>query len=407
MLNWLMEQTILISLIAVILLISHKQILKHLGAHHTYALWLVVPMLLISSAIIHLVPNLLSNSRIIQLEHYRVLADKTLADSELFLSASTLLAIWSIGLVVMLLVIGLQAIKLKHLIAHSSPFVMPEARLPIIQHREIHSPMLVGLRRPNIIVPLGFERLTVNQQAAVIEHEQYHHHRGDIALNIIAYAILSIFWFNPISWIAYRRFRDDQELACDAQITASMSTNEKIAYSRALLTYSQQAHIGMLHTHYGNKHILRERILQMKKQHGKSTLAIVGLTLGLGFASLMLNQQVQAGDHNDSAHAAKKQPIHPLTRVEPKYPKAAVNANQNGFVQLEFDIKKSGAVSNVSVIKSSPKGVFDKQAVKALKQWTYKKSKQGEKSVQVQLDFIIDEPAADVERIKVTANKSV
>ncbi|MEC4725138.1 M56 family metallopeptidase [Shewanella sp. D64] len=391
MLNWLMEQTILISLIAVILLISHKQILKHLGAHHTYALWLVVPMLLISSAIIHLVPNLLSNSRIIQLEHYRVLADKTLADSELFLSASTLLAIWSIGLIVMLLVIGLQAIKLKHLIAHSSPFVMPEARLPIIQHREIHSPMLVGLRRPNIIVPLGFELLTVNQQAAVIEHEQYHHHRGDIALNIIA----------------YRRFRDDQELACDAQITASMSTNEKIAYSRALLTYSQQAHIGMLHTHYGNKHILKERILQMKKQHGKSTLAIVGLTLGLGFASLMLNQQVQAGDHNDSAHAAKKQPIYPLTRVEPKYPKAAVNANQNGFVQLEFDIKKSGVVSNVLVIKSSPKGVFDKQAVKALKQWTYKKSKQGEKSVQVQLDFIIDEPAADVERIKVTANKSV
>ncbi|WP_065204425.1 M56 family metallopeptidase [Shewanella woodyi] len=403
MLNWLMEQTILISLICAILLVGHKQILKLFGAHHTYALWLAIPMLLLGSAIIYLVPNLLSNSRITQLEHYRVLADRTLADSELFLSTPTLLAIWSLGFAFMLMTIAVHAVRLKQLINHCSAFTSIETHLTVIQHQNIHSPMLVGLRKPKIIVPYGFEQLSIAQQTAVIEHELYHHRRGDIGMNLIAFSLLSIFWFNPICWLAYRRFRDDQELACDAQITTSMNTDEKIAYSRALLTYSQQAHIGMLHTHYGNKNILKERILQMKKQHGKSTLAIIGLTLGLGFSGLMLNQQVQAGDNHDSTHAAKKQQIYPLTRVEPKYPKAAIEAKQNGFVQLEFDIKKSGAVANVSVIKSSPKDVFDKQAVKALKQWTYKKSKQGAKGVQVQLDFVIDEPAADVERIKVTA----
>ncbi|EDQ02755.1 energy transducer TonB [Shewanella benthica] len=57
--------------------------------------------------------------------------------------------------------------------------------------------------------------------------------------------------------------------------------------------------------------------------------------------------------------------VHPLTHVEPKYPAAAVKANQNGYVQLKFDINKSGMVSNIKVIKSSPTGVFDKSAVKA------------------------------------------
>lgn len=156
----------------------------------------------------------------------------------------------------------------------------------------------------------------------------------------------------------------------------------------------------------------------MKKQHGKSTIAIIAMTLGLGLASLMLNQQVLAGDHQSSSKESAKESsekstkaiksqahsIHPLTRVEPKYPKEAAEANQNGYVQLKFDISKSGMVSNVKVIKSSPKGVFDKSAVKALKQWVYKKSKKGAKGSKVQLDFVIDEPAANVERIKVTAN---
>ncbi len=407
MFSWLMEQTLLVSLIAILFLLSHKPVLRLLGAHHTYALWMAIPMLLLGSALIHLVPNLLSSSRIVQIEHYRVLADNTLANTAFFLSTPNLLIIWCIGLIVMLFAIGLQARKLTHIIEHSTPFAALNAQLPVIQHPRIHSPMLVGLHRPKIVVPSGFEQLSSKQQSAVIEHEQYHHHRGDIAINIIAYAILSIFWFNPICWIAYRRFRDDQELACDAQITASMNTDEKIAYSRALLTYSQQASIGMLHTHYGNKHILKERILEMKKQHGKSTLAIIGLTLGLGFTGLLLNQQVQAGDHqNSTEQSAKKhgQDIRPLTRVEPKYPIEAAKANQNGYVQLEFDISKAGMVSNVTVIKSSPTGVFDQSAITALQQWIYNKSAHGAKGAQVQLDFVIDEPEAGVERIKVTAH---
>ena len=101
--------------------------------------------------------------------------------------------------------------------------------------------------------------------------------------------------------------------------------------------------------------------MQMKThQKGQSGLAVIGLTVALGLSSLLLNQQVLAGDD-------KNQDIHPVIRIEPAYPAAAVEANQNGFVVMKFDITPTGEVNNIKVIKSSPTAVFDASAIKALK----------------------------------------
>lgn len=136
--------------------------------------------------------------------------------------------------------------------------------------------------------------------------------------------------------------------------------------------------------------------MQMKNsQKGQSGLAIIGLTIALGLSGLLLNQQVQAGAH-------EHEDVHPLTRVEPKYPIEAVKAHQSGYVQLKFDISPSGAVSNVSVIKAVPEAVFEKSAINALEQWRYKTSTKGLKGAKVQLDFMIEPPTSNVERVKVT-----
>lgn len=437
MINWLTQQSILLSLVCGLILLFHKPLLKQLGAHHTYSLWLGIPLMLLGSVVLQFLPNLLAESKLETFEHYRVLATLAVKDSQSLISTPIMLAVWLSGMAIMFGLLLLQRRYLSQLLSTSKPYSQrpssqelasstatahrrhseysqTDGPLPILQSVDITSPMLTGIVNPMIVVPSDFNKLSASQQQAVLEHEQYHHDRGDIITNLLAYSLLAIFWFNPLSWLAYRRFRDDQELACDAQITSSMNTDDKIAYSHALLAYSQHAQMGMLHTHYGNKHILKERIMQMKKQHGKSTLAIVAITLGLGFASLMLNQQVQAGDHasssKESAKALSKKPakshqqdVAPLTRVEPKYPIKAAEAKQNGHVQLKFDISKLGAVSNVKVIKSSPTGVFDKSAIIALQQWVYTKSPKGVKGAKVQLDFVIDEPNTDtdIERIKV------
>ncbi|ABV88525.1 TonB family protein [Shewanella pealeana] len=396
MMLWMAQQTLLLSLVCGGLLLSHRLLQQHLGAHRTYHLWLAIPALLISSAIMVMLPSPLSAVQANQLAHYSVMAGKAISAVQTTDYANLLLLTWLVGVGIMFILLLLQAIGLKRILRTAIPLEHQDAALPTLQHPSVQSPMLVGISNAKILLPTSFNRLSDDERQSIIAHEQYHHQRRDLISNLLAYLTLTVFWFNPLCWLAYRRFRDDQELSCDAHVTRALSKQQKISYSQVLLAYSQQAHHGLLHTHYGNKNILKERIMQMKtSQKGQSGLAIIGLTICLGLSGLLLNQQVQAGAHEHNE-------VHPLTRVEPKYPISAVEAHQSGFVKLKFDISPSGAVSNVSVIKSSPEAVFDKSAVTALEQWRYKESTKGFKGAKVQLDFMIEPPATDVERIKVT-----
>jgi TonB family protein len=57
--------------------------------------------------------------------------------------------------------------------------------------------------------------------------------------------------------------------------------------------------------------------------------------------------------------------------VEPKYPEHAYKNGIEGWVWLEFDIDKSGAVTDVSLIDSYPEKTFDKAIINAVKRWKY------------------------------------
>ncbi|QKJ21857.1 energy transducer TonB [Poseidonibacter lekithochrous] len=61
-----------------------------------------------------------------------------------------------------------------------------------------------------------------------------------------------------------------------------------------------------------------------------------------------------------------------LKKVNPKYPRRAKMKKQAGSVQLAFDIDKEGLVSNVKILDSNPKGVFEKSSIRAIKKWKFK-----------------------------------
>ncbi|TRY28768.1 energy transducer TonB [Aliiglaciecola sp. M165] len=66
-----------------------------------------------------------------------------------------------------------------------------------------------------------------------------------------------------------------------------------------------------------------------------------------------------------------------------------------GWVELAFDIDKSGNPINISVVDSHPSGVFDDEGIKALSKWKYKPELVDgnpvvQKDRRVKLDFILD-----------------
>jgi beta-lactamase regulating signal transducer with metallopeptidase domain len=128
-------------------------------------------------------------------------------------------------------------------------------------------PMLVGAWEPRIVLPADFEaRYTQEEGALVLAHERAHVQRGDALANAIATSWLCLFWFNPFLYWAIRRFRFDQELACDAQVLAT-SGSARRSYADALLKVQLSVdHVEAvpLGCHWRAGHPLAERIMMLR-----------------------------------------------------------------------------------------------------------------------------------------------
>lgn len=61
----------------------------------------------------------------------------------------------------------------------------------------------------------------------------------------------------------------------------------------------------------------------------------------------------------------------PMVRVPPQYPERALQRGIEGRVLIEFTISKSGSVKDAKVIAYEPSQIFNKAALKAVKQWKY------------------------------------
>lgn len=90
-----------------------------------------------------------------------------------------------------------------------------------------------------------------------------------------------------------------------------------------------------------------------------------------------------------------EQDASPVVRMEPKYPMEAARNGLEGWVELSFSIDTTGQVTDVKVIQSEPRRVFDQAAMQALKRWKYRpKVIDGQAIVQsglaVRLDFNLD-----------------
>jgi TonB family protein len=58
--------------------------------------------------------------------------------------------------------------------------------------------------------------------------------------------------------------------------------------------------------------------------------------------------------------------------TDPVYPPAALRDHVEGWVELVFTITESGAVRDIEVVDSEPRGVFDSAASQALGAWRFK-----------------------------------
>ena len=81
-----------------------------------------------------------------------------------------------------------------------------------------------------IALESGFDAAERRQ---VLLHELTHLKHGDLGGNQLAALILAICWWNPVIWLAFRRFRRDMEIYCDYD--AARLSGDKKAYATTLV----------------------------------------------------------------------------------------------------------------------------------------------------------------------------
>ena len=99
----------------------------------------------------------------------------------------------------------------------------------------VKSPFILGVVRPRICLPPTLEG---TERECVLAHEKAHLARRDHWWKPLGWLFLSVYWFNPLLWIAYILLCRDIEYACDEKVIRGMDREETAAYSAALLSAS-------------------------------------------------------------------------------------------------------------------------------------------------------------------------
>ena len=143
--------------------------------------------------------------------------------------------IWCIGVICCLAYALISFIRLKMKVRASK-----KIGRNIYACDEVVSPFILGILRPVIYIPSGMGRETTDY---VIAHENAHLKRGDHFWKPLGFIILSVYWFNPLCWVAYILLCRDIEYACDEKVIRDKDNEYVNSYSQALLDCNAQRKI--------------------------------------------------------------------------------------------------------------------------------------------------------------------
>lgn len=99
----------------------------------------------------------------------------------------------------------------------------------------IPAPFILGIFRPKIYLPTSMDEADTKYVTA---HEKAHLRRGDHIWKPFGFLLLTVYWFNPVMWLAYILLCRDIELACDERVIGELGAESKKPYSDALLNCS-------------------------------------------------------------------------------------------------------------------------------------------------------------------------
>jgi uncharacterized protein (TIGR03435 family) len=117
-------------------------------------------------------------------------------------------------------------------------------RVHLFLHTELTSPMTCGIAEPSIGLPIEAREWSATELRQALIHEAEHIRRGDWVVLVLSRVACSLYWFQPLVWIAARRLNLESEYACD---DAVVRVGERASYAQQLVSMARRLSEGVSH----------------------------------------------------------------------------------------------------------------------------------------------------------------
>ena len=135
--------------------------------------------------------------------------------------------LWLLGAIIMLAYTAISYLTLRNKL-RTAVILLDN----IFQCETVSSPFVLGILNPRIYLPYNMDGQNLHH---VVAHEQAHIRRKDHWWKPVGFLLLTVYWFNPLMWVAYILLCRDIELACDEKVIAELGNEQRADYTQALV----------------------------------------------------------------------------------------------------------------------------------------------------------------------------
>lgn len=113
--------------------------------------------------------------------------------------------------------------------------------IPVYSTAFLKSPVIVGLFRPCIYLPIhlisGYRAADIRY---ILLHELQHYKHKDALANYLMNIASTLYWFNPFVWYALKEMRNDREIACDTSVLKMLEEDAYEEYGSTLINFADK-----------------------------------------------------------------------------------------------------------------------------------------------------------------------
>ena len=144
-----------------------------------------------------------------------------------------LLSLWTLGALVFVIIHVKEYLQYRRLVMHNAKNIGSNNKIPIVVSVAAHTPMLMGVAKPVIVLP--DMHFSDEEFKMILSHEMVHFRRKDLLVKMLMLLVNAAHWFNPAVYMLSNQLDTMCELSCDEKVVAEMDAGKRKLYGETIL----------------------------------------------------------------------------------------------------------------------------------------------------------------------------